>query len=430
MSKMDKITIITYWRTEYTTRGPTSEKGGTIDINDKVDIGKGGKSEAPPENIPGKPPVVKKDDKSAVPEQKGETAEKQTTEFKKETPGTPSGETTKAEGSSKSIGGAIKEGAKTILDAFKRDYSTIDIVPDDDSYKNISVEEGAKMLGYFTQKMEAKGFPWTVFKPGDGIFSAQKRTGEYEALMRLKEGKPVVLQLRRIIGLGLNPPKFKGKDITGKEAAGNMSFKTGGIEKNFGSGIRIDNLAELKFLYELYNPKAQIDMASAGEKTKAAKNLSYFAATSLGGSYPWKLYKPEKSVLHKIWSGIKTSTKAVLYASLVGAVASLMAGGLVSVATGAAIGAGLGIAKSIYNSKHGKEINPFEALYRLSKGDDVTFQEHKKHEFGISLPFPIGLTLGSLSFYLKHGKGSKLANFEELDLFHKMQNQEPAPKKK
>ena len=52
------------------------------------------------------------------------------------------------------------------------------------SYKNISVDEAAKMLGYFTQKMQNAGFPWGVYEvKGDNLKKerADKRDGSTEA---------------------------------------------------------------------------------------------------------------------------------------------------------------------------------------------------------------------------------------------------------
>lgn len=325
--------------------------------------------------------------------------------------------------------GVIKEGAKSILDAFRRDFSTIDIVPEDDSYKNISNDEGAKMLGYFTQKMESKGFPWTVFKPGQGVLRSKTKIGEYEALVRLKNGESVVFQPRRVLGLGIAPPGFKGKDIAGNESTGKMNVKTGGVERDFGAGMRIDNFAELKFLYELYNPEAQVDMAQAGEKTKAAKNLSFFTAKTLESQYPWKLYKPKKGIVKKIWNGLLTAAKASAAGVIIGGLASLAAGGIISMATGALVGSGLGVVKALYNMRGGEEISPFEALHRLSHGEEVSFQEKKKHEFGLATVFPVALQFGSLSFYVNHGTGSTLKNFKELELFTKMQDQLDEKKK-
>lgn len=414
---MEKITIVQYREVQYSRTTITGETGSQIDTSDKVEIGKSDNEE--PQIIPGKPPVIPGQTASEKPA--ANISEVQPPNSGKLEPGLKDGyPETKTE--------EVKKDGKSILDAFKRDFGTIDIVPDEEAYKNISDEEGAKMLGYFTQKMESAGFPWALYKPGDGIFSKRKSIGEYEALMRLSQGKPIVMQLRRILGLGISPPKFKGKDITGQEGKGDLSFKTGGVERDFGEGIRVDNFAEMKFLYHLYNPDARIDETKAGDKTRAVRNMSFFVSKSLGSQYPWKLYKPNKNIMGKVLNGLKTSFTGVLSGTFVGAMASLFAGGLVSVATGAMIGAGIGIAKAAYNSREGKEINAFEALYRLSKNEEVAFQENKKHEFGLSLPFPVNLTLGSLSFYLKHGEASKISSFEDLELFNKMQDQKQGQK--
>lgn len=304
-----------------------------------------------------------------------------------------------------------------------------DIIPDHDSYKNIHIDDAAKMMGHFTQKMKHQGFPWAFYAPTDSSLKERKRIGDYEALLRLNRDEQVIFQPRRVLGLGISPPQFKGKDITGKEAAGKMDVKTGGVERNFGKGICINNLSELKLLYELYDPSAAIDQAKADDKTIAAKNLSYFTSKSLMGQYPWKLYKPNRGTLKTIMGGVKTALKASITGTFIGTLASLAVGGVISIAAGAALGAGLGVSKALYNYRLGEEIDPLEALSRLTKGKEVTFQEKKKHEIGLAIPFPVSMQLGSLAFYVNHRTPSKINNLEELALFNTMQDQLPDKKK-
>ncbi|MCE1248430.1 MAG: hypothetical protein LWY06_17460 [Firmicutes bacterium] len=90
--------------------------------------------------------------------------------------------------------GAVKEGVQTALDVFVpgANYSSVEINTDIPEYKNVTTEEAAKMIGYFTQIMEQKGFPWALYEPKTGIFGtkSKKAIGEFEALKRIKKANP------------------------------------------------------------------------------------------------------------------------------------------------------------------------------------------------------------------------------------------------
>jgi hypothetical protein len=205
------------------------------------------------------------------------------------------------------------------------------------------------------------------------------------------------------------------------------------METSFGVPIEIKNKAELKFLYELYNPEAKAKDAAAGSFKEAAGELAFFTTGTMAGQHPWKLYKDEgqmKNFLRMTAGAVKSGGigaaigMAALSIFSLPALAVLPIGGTIGIATGAAIGGTIGAIKGAFSRRKGVEINAFEALARLSNNEPVNFQEKKKREIGISIPFPVNVQLGSLSFYSDHGEGSVLSDFKDLKLFHEMQAQQ------
>lgn len=330
----------------------------------------------------------------------------------------------------------VTDGVQDTLDTFipgMKPVKEVDINTNIPGYSNVSSEDGAKMLGYFTQKMEAQGFPWALYKPCKGILKKRKAIGDFEALQRLQKGEPVIFQPKRVIGIGFSPPQFKGKDVTGKEGAGKVDVKSGGMEVQYGEPIQINNLGELKFLYELYNPDIQVDPNTDNKLKVAARSIAYFTKGTMASQYPWKMFKPVstgRKILNMAKSALKTGGIGAGLGALAASIFSLPAiafgsfvGGPIGIAAGAAIGFVLGAFKGTASQRHGQEINPMEALVRLTEGKPVYFQEMKKREIGLSIPFPIGMKLGNLSFYGEHGSGSTIHNLDELELFHKMEEQ-------
>ncbi|MCE1248431.1 MAG: hypothetical protein LWY06_17465 [Firmicutes bacterium] len=246
----------------------------------------------------------------------------------------------------------------------------------------------------------------------------------------------------RVIGLGFNAPELKNKHLQSQEQTGKLDMNAGGMETSFGVPIEIKNKAELKFLYELYNPEAKAKDAAAGSFKEAAGELAFFTTGSMAGQHPWKLYKDEgkmKNFLRMAAGAIKSGGigaaigMAALSIFSLPALSVIPIGGSIGIAAGAAIGGTIGAVKGAFTRKKGAEINAFEALARLSNNEPVTFQEKKKREIGISVPFPVNVQLGSISFYSDHGEGSVLSSFNDLKLFHDMeaqQIQQPDPAKK
>lgn len=342
----------------------------------------------------------------------------------------------------KDTGNVIREGKKQIRKTVQKTLdefipisggATPEIKPDSADYKKVTIENAAKMIGYFTQKMENQGFPWKLYKPTGKRMKKTKAISEFEALQRLERNEPVVFQPMRVIGLGFNPPAFQGKDITGKQAAGKLDVKPGGKEIRHGMPIQVNNKSELKFLFELYNPDVKIDEIQGSRLKKAARELAFFTKGTMGTQYPWKMFKNEgkfKKIVKMTGGAIK---RGIIGMGLGAGAASLFtipaaalgaaAAGPIGLAAGAAIGGAIGGYMGAKKHAKGTEINAFEALARLNNDEPVHFQELKKREIGLSIPFPIGIQLGSLSFYSNHGEESELKNLDELSLFNKMQEQ-------
>lgn len=335
----------------------------------------------------------------------------------------------------------VKGGVQTTLDEFipGRKYSKVDIKTDNPNYTEVSKDDAAVMIGYFTQKMEEQGFPWAVYKPNTGFVGGKKGIGEFEALMRLEKGESVVFQPNRVIGLGFNPPQFKTKDAAGQESQGKVDMKAGGMEVHFGVPVEIKNKAELKFLYELYNPDIKIEDVKGDKLRSASRELAFFTKGTMAGQYPWKMYKNE-GALKKVWNMVKGGAKSAVGGGVIGAIVTSVftipamalgaTGGPIGVAAGVAIGAAIGAFLGVKDNRRGTEINAFETLARLKDNQPVYFQEKKKREIGLSIPFPIGIQLGSLSSYTDHGEGSEIQNLDELKLFHSIQEQKEEPEEK
>jgi hypothetical protein len=301
-------------------------------------------------------------------------------------------------------------------------------------YADIKIEEAARMIGFFTQVMESRGFPWSLYRPTGGRIIRLKQIGEFEALKRLEKDKPVIFRPERIIGIGLTSPQFKVRSNLQQAAAGgatDVKMNTGGIEVKFGEYVEINSLTELKFFYRLYSRETNEESPADDPVCRASKQLAFFTIGTLTGEYPWKMFKPLsffKNLLNMIEGGLKASVAGAAVGIITASIFSLPAlafgsfqGGQIGIMTGAGIGMVVGFMIGTQGRKKGGELNALEVLSRLLEEKPVYFQEMKKREMGLFIPFPIGLNLGSLSFYSYHREGSVINNLEELELFHHMQ---------
>lgn len=341
----------------------------------------------------------------------------------------------KAASSDSSITGSIKDNIGDLINS-EIYGDKIDIDLSHESYKDISMKDAAKTLGYFTQKMESEGFPWELYKPEDKGIKHKKQISEMEALNRLKKGEEVIFQPMRSLNLSLDSDNLSAissiggesmqpiGDVAGKAEAANVSGKMGIDVKN-GEPITIKSFGEMKLLSELYNP--DIKPAEDDSVGQAANALSFFTKTTQGSSRPWRFVSAENS--NSVIRTIKNVITKAVPGAIAGAVAGLMIGGPIGLVAGATgivttsliYGAGAGTAitaaNAIKKSAKGQEMSSYKALENVINGKPVILQEQKAKS--ISLPI-----VGNLTWYTDSGKGSVVTGLEELELFTTMQNQE------
>jgi hypothetical protein len=309
----------------------------------------------------------------------------------------------------------------------------------DPEYQNISSDEIAKELGYFTQVQRHLGFPYHPYKPKEPG-SRRKAISDMEALERLKAGKAIELQPMRDVVLNLSPSQLQGiasmttplsalANVVETAANANLSVQTLTHEAKNGAPIFIPNSAYLKLLYQLQS--ADFPDKPAGEVSNAAKDLSYFTAKAKLTNHPWSFHSPQR----KISTVLKEAAKGFLKQGWKGAVAGVIVGALIggpigallgihlsgilsTVVWGAKIGFGagslLGVKGPLF-SHNGEEYDELTALGHLLKNEPVNFQQEEVHTFNI--PF-----LGNFSWKTEYGKPSKISNPSELAIFSKMES--------
>ena len=98
----------------------------------------------------------------------------------------------------KKLQGSVAGTVQTTLDAFIPGDKgrSVDINTNIPGYQEIKTEDAAKMLGYFTQKMEAQGFPWALYKPRDGLIRKKEHIGESNPELFGLEGEALLKQAK------------------------------------------------------------------------------------------------------------------------------------------------------------------------------------------------------------------------------------------
>ncbi len=279
-------------------------------------------------------------------------------------------------------------------------------------FRNISDEEAAKMLGYFSKTMRSKGFPW-VYKAK--INGKLKEISDLEVLFKLKRGETVYFYPKRIVNINLSGTDLEklaklspestalknlSKALKDREGAAKLDEPIG-REVSDGGAIPVKSYAELKLLYQLFNPSAKLQTDS--ETAKTLKAMTKFVVEKFGSKYPWRFYSAKASLKDKIEGFFRVAGKKILIGGLIGfafsspilILASLLSdipltetlgtGMLAATVIGAGIGTLYGLKDGLHEAKLGKEIGPIEALRRLMRGQNVKFQQKKVH----SMTFPI-----------------------------------------
>lgn len=329
----------------------------------------------------------------------------------------------------------LKDGLEDLIDSsLYGDKVDIDLTHP--SYNNISMEDAAKTLGYFTQKMESEGFPWELYKPSGDKMRHKTQISEIEALNRLKRGEEVIFQPMRSLNLSLNSDNLTAISSIGGETMqpiGEVAAKTKdanvsgemGIDVKNGEPITIKSLGEMKLLSQLFNPDLKPE--DDNKVGQAANSLSFFTKTSQSAKRPWRFISSEKS--NKISRTLKNIVSKGIPGAIAGAAAGLMIGGPIGlvagslgvIATAGLYGAGIGAsvmtASAVKKSVKGQEISAYKALEQILNDKPVILQEQKARS--ISLPI-----IGSVTWYSDSGVGSEIKGLEELSLYTKMQNQE------
>lgn len=319
-----------------------------------------------------------------------------------------------------------------------------------EDYQNISKNEGARMLGHFTQVMLLKGFPWKLHdaKPtGDGNFKRGSKISEMDALTKLAKGEPVMMQPMRKLVLDLSAGSI-GALAAGATTAGaaelagvsqaaafsknaQVSAGSQGFLLRYGEPTVVSNMGELKLLYQMFNPDEKIKGKSA--VAQAAHQFSHF--TERGGQYPWRFYVKDGSNTFLRVSkavagqGAYGAAMGSLAGGFVGAVFTLFSGdfNLMTTVKAAGIGAAVGATYTGWNaartSVKGRDINAVEALERVLGNDEVVFQQTEARTAGLPV-------ITKISFFQDYNEGSSISNPDELEQLYYMHSQAELPKPK
>lgn len=316
-----------------------------------------------------------------------------------------------------------------------------------EEYKNISDRQAGQMLGYFTQKMKDLGFPWRLKTAEDnhGVMRMRGAISELEAMDRLKAGQPIFLEPMRNLNLSINAESLGALAAAGtlsgaasldgvsKMAAFSKDAKVGannGIELKHGAPILVSSYAELKLVFQMYNPEEKV--ADKNPVARSAHQLSSFTK-KMGTTYPWRFYK--KADDNAILRVAKSSTKAGMSGALVGAALGTMIGGPIGLFTGnwsilkilatygGMIGGGYAALDAGRVAAKGEPINVVEALERITQGKEVVLQETVMRS--VTVPF-----LGNVAWFTDRGKGSSVSSAGTLDRLYWMLNPDKQEEKK
>jgi hypothetical protein len=319
--------------------------------------------------------------------------------------------------------------------------TNIDVYLGGSDYQNVPEHQSAKMLGHFTQTMQDQGFPWRLFeatKEGlQGKLTGQQTISDLDALRRLQQGKGVIFQPMRNLQLDLSSDSIGALAAAGSVGGGDTSsinklanltkntrVQAGnqGFEVSHGEPIEVRNTAELKLLYQMYNPEEKL--TSKDEVAKTAHHLAYFNKQS--GDFGWRYYAKDDS--NPVGRVVKAFGKNALRGAAMGAALGASLGAFLGLFTssisnaawlfglstaGFALYEGYGPAQA---AAKGKPLTTVEALDRLVNKSPVEFQETQMRSIGIPI-------VGKLGRSSDRGKASTIHDPSELETFWRMQNQ-------
>lgn len=301
------------------------------------------------------------------------------------------------------------------------------------SYKSVPLEEASRMLGYFTQGLKYVGLPWHLERETPGLLGRRVQLSQLEAIEALGKGETVILQPMRFVDLNpdaLKPLALLGTPLApfaGTAATVEMKKFEGkatpdGMEIKNGKGIPLHNLGELKLLYELYNPQAEIKEKNQFGET--ATKLASFVQKSWASQYPWHFHSTTRT---SFCAGVKkvlaSGMKSALIGGIVGGIVGAVLGGPVGGALGLKIGLFSGVEtgailaglystlKEVPTARRGEQLTPFETIQDLMTGKPVLFQEKKLRRIDL-------LFFGGISYYNDYGKGSIVKSLDDLKTLH------------
>ena len=146
--------------------------------------------------------------------------------------------------------------------------------------------------------------------------------------------------------------------------------------------------------------------------------------------YPFAFYKasPGSRFTNALKSTVAGATAGLAVGALAGLVLQGPVGAAIGVHVGVLAGAVLGAvgcglyhgAKALLAPQSKQEINAFETVDRITRGETVIFQEKKMHSASV--------LIGKLTYFTDYGRGSEIKGKADLDIFHALQNQWPDDK--
>ena len=321
--------------------------------------------------------------------------------------------------------------------------SSIDEFLRGDDYSSIDPRTSAGMLGFFTQKMQSQGFPWRLFAPAAEEGGEPTRVSDFEAWARLQKGKPVIFQPMRNLQMDLGAENWgaiaaAGSLSTTPESTNLTNFAkltkdskvspgSLGIELRHGESILVKDSAELKLLYQLYDPQAEI--ATDNRVSKAANQLSFF--TQPNPSNVWRFY--EETDTNRVGrmgkAFLQDGGRAALIGAAVGAGFGAVLGlvtrnlnvALTSVGVGAAAFATINGAQAATAAAKGQPLNAVQALNKVLNDEEVVFQ--KVNRRSTAVPF-----FKDISWFSDNGPGNRVSSLEDLETLSWMYNS-PEPQK-